>query len=127
MSSTNRSEARDSHIADYYVTPQAPIRQFLKKLCEDEGIDLASQEHYILDPCAGGDANNDMSYPAVLLDLGADYNKIITNDIRADSPAKHHQDFLQATKKNEYDIIITNPPFAIAQGIIEKSLELCKE
>jgi 16S rRNA G1207 methylase RsmC len=25
-----------------------------------------------------------------------------------------------------FDMIITNPPFAIAQGIIEKSLEFCK-
>jgi len=35
-----------------------------------------------------------MSYPAVLFEYGADYNKIITNDIREDSPAKYHLDFL---------------------------------
>jgi cephalosporin hydroxylase len=69
MSSTNRSEARDSHIADYYVTPKEPIRQFLLKFCNDEQIDLSVQNHFILDPCAGGDANNDMSYPAVLFEF----------------------------------------------------------
>jgi hypothetical protein len=52
MSSTNRSDARDKHIADYYVTPQKPIEKFLEEFCEDENINLSSQEHFILDPCA---------------------------------------------------------------------------
>ncbi|MFA5935160.1 MAG: hypothetical protein WC827_04740, partial [Candidatus Paceibacterota bacterium] len=52
MSSTNRSEARDSHIADYYITPQKPIGDFLKKFCEHENIDLSQQRELILDPCA---------------------------------------------------------------------------
>jgi len=52
MSSTNRSNARDEHIADYYVTPQKPIKEFLNKFCKEEHINLSSQEHLILDPCA---------------------------------------------------------------------------
>ena len=36
MSSTNRSDARDSHIADYYITPQKPIEAFLTEFCKDE-------------------------------------------------------------------------------------------
>jgi hypothetical protein len=126
MSSTNRSDARDKHIADYYVTPQKAIWDFLEKFCGDENIDLSSQKHLILDPCAWWDKNTDMSYPAVLFEFWADYNKIITNDIREDSPAKYHSDFLQATQKDIYDIVITNPPFNIAQDIINKSLEVCK-
>ena len=65
----------------------------------------------------------------------------MTNDIREDSPATMHTDFLQHTtaytdnknftdytESNElYDLIITNPPFAIALPIIEKALELTKE
>ena len=52
MSSTNRSNARDSHISDYYVTPQKAIREFLTEFCKDENVDLSTQEHFILDPCA---------------------------------------------------------------------------
>ncbi len=60
--------------------------------------------------------------------MWADYNKIITNDIRKDSPAKHHDDFLTKTDAViKFDIVITNPPFNIAQDIIEKSLDFCKE
>jgi hypothetical protein len=68
-----------------------------------------------------------MSYPAVLFKLWADYNKIVTNDLREDSPALYHTNFLNATQVNKYDIVITNPPFNIAQDIIEKSLQVCNE
>lgn len=138
MSSTNRSNARDIHIADYYITPQKPIKQFLKTFCEDEGIDLSTQEHLVLDPCAWWDSNNDMSYPAVLFEFWADYNKIITNDIREDSWARFKWDFLSSYLSDNFpqeivdqnwmwfDIVITNPPFNIAQDIIEESLKRCK-
>jgi len=123
MSSTNRSNARDSHIADYYVTPQKAIREFLIQFQKDENINLSSQQHYILDPCAWWDKENDMSYPAVLFEMWADYNKIITNDLREDSPAQYHCDFITNTQQRKYDIVITNPPFNEAQKIIEKALE----
>lgn len=42
MSSTNRSDARDSHIADYYVTPKKPVTDFLKQFQKDEWIYLSS-------------------------------------------------------------------------------------
>lgn len=50
MSSTNRSNARESHVADYYVTPQKPIEDFLKEFMEHEQI---SKTCRVLDPCAG--------------------------------------------------------------------------
>lgn len=125
MSSTNRSDARDSHISDYYVTPQKPIRQFLEKFCSDYRVDLSGKR--ILDPCAGGDQKNAMSYPACMVALGVDPNSIVTNDIREDSPATNKIDFLQNRLGGGYDIVITNPPFAIAQDIIERSLEECNE
>ncbi len=127
MSSTNRSDARDSHIADYYVTPKKPVTDFLKEFQKDENIDLSSQKHFIIDPCAWWDEKHDMTYPHCLLYEWADNKKIITNDIRLDSQAKYHSDFLQATGENKYNIVITNPPFAIAQQIIEKALQVCKE
>ena len=67
-----------------------------------------------------------MSYPAVLFELWCDYNKIITNDIREDSPAKHHLNFLESRRQDIYDIVITNPPFNIAQNIIERAIDICK-
>ena len=133
MSSTNRSDARKNHIADYYVTPQKAISKFLEKFCEDEKITLNYdlwERLTILDPCAWWDIKNDMSYPAVIFEFWADYNKIITNDIRQDSPAKYHFNFLETnidTFWEKPDIVITNPPFNIAQNIIEKSLEIVKE
>ena len=123
MSSTNRSNARDSHISDYYVTPQKAIREFLIQFQKDENINLSTQQQWILDPCAWWDKENDMSYPAVLFEMWADYDKIITNDLREDSPAQYHYDFITNTKQRKYDIVITNPPFNEAQKIIEKSLE----
>lgn len=119
MSSTNRSNARDTHIADYYVTPIQPIKDFL-------GYMIAKNAHdKILDPCAGGDINHDMSYPKALKELGM-YN-IDTIDIREDSLAETKGDYLQIDCKDKYNIIITNPPFNIALEIIKKALDDVKD
>ena len=37
MSSTNRSNSRDEHIADYYVTPIDKIEEFLQEFIKVEG------------------------------------------------------------------------------------------
>lgn len=167
MSSTNRSNARDFHIADYYVTPKDAVRKFMLEFIDNELF----HEYWtnwmnqikILDPCAGWNPKRkfevnlewedykalkkdlekvadivifnwhkfdctqeakQMSYPSVLEEWGMN---VISNDLREDSPATYHSDFLQATQENIYDLVITNPPFAIAQQIIEKSLQVCKE
>jgi hypothetical protein len=80
----------------------------------------------ILDPCAGGDANNLMSYPGALKKF-TDV-KITTCDIREDSLASNNgKDYLKVKLKKQYDLIITNPPFNIAKEIIFKSLGDVKE
>lgn len=67
-----------------------------------------------------------MSYPTVLWDYWA--INIVTNDIREDSPATHHKDFVSVpTQDNIYDFVITNPPFVFAQQFIINSLKLVKE
>ena len=60
MSSTNRSEARKEHISDYYITPQKQIELFLKEFEKDCDV-FKNPNVKILDPCAGGDIQNEMS------------------------------------------------------------------
>jgi hypothetical protein len=125
MSSTNRSNARDSHISDYYVTPQKPILDVLEYLfnnCNNkklEGFDDCKYGSW-LDPCSGGDENNDMSYPKALSKYGITPT---TFDIRQDSKADFKCDYLNTeVYDGKFDVIITNPPFNIAKEIIEKSI-----
>ena len=119
MSSTNRSEAREKHIADYYVTPVNKIIEFLNEFSKHEVL----RDKKFLDPCAGGDDKNLMSYPEALKQFGIEDSNIITLDIREDSPAQYHGNYLEIDCKNLYNIIITNPPFNLARNIIDKALD----
>lgn len=121
MSSTNRSRVRDTHAFDYYVTPQNEIRLFLTEALRVVPNLLVGK---ILDPCAGGDSDHQMSYPEVLKEFEA--TQINTIDIREDSLASLKEDYLQHQCSESYDLIITNPPFSIAQEIIIKALTDCK-
>jgi len=119
MSSTNRTDARDSHIADYYVTPVHSIKEFLTL---QKQVNFADK--LILDPCAGGDSKHTMSYPEAL----KGYNSAIsTLDIRADSLAEVKTDYLGYQVPYVPDIIITNPPFNLALEVIQKALEDVKD
>lgn len=117
MSSTNRSNARDSHISDYYVSPVSSIEEFIAAQTQIDSTDKT-----ILDPCAGGDRFNKMSYPDVLKDYSS---RVITSDIREDSLAVHIVDYLEwDVSETKIDIItISNPPFNLALEIIEKALK----
>ena len=116
MSSTNRGYER--HKTDYYITPQDEIARFLYA-CQDHLPELF-KANYIHDPCAGGDAENEMSYPAVLSKFTD--SVITTSDIREDSLAQEKGvDFLE--KEFMSEVFITNPPFYLAQEIIEKALQ----
>lgn len=139
MSSTNRKSSAERNAADYYITPQPCIRDFLTAFLHDfdtlKGIalDLGGDEIInphgdkqitVLDPCAGGDAEYLMSYPeAIRLHSGWNYNDIDTCDIREDSRAKFKCDYLTRHEcEGCYDVAITNPPFNIALQIIKKAL-----
>lgn len=135
MSSTNRSNARDSHVSDYYVTPQKHIKEFLSfwlKDLMDSGMDELKvgerpDRAYWLDPCAGGDENHEMSYPAVI-QREFEPNVLSTIDIRETSLAENKSNYLlEDITPNYYDVIITNPPFNIARQIIEKALKDVKD
>jgi hypothetical protein len=119
MSSTNRSSARDAHVADYYVTPIKSIVDFIKNFERDYG----SLGNILLDPCAGGDMHNQMSYPSALSQFG--YTNIETLDLRSDSlatyPSTNYLEF-DISSITKPDCIITNPPFNLALEIINKAL-----
>lgn len=75
-----------------------------------------------LDPCAGGDATHDMSYPSVINEI-ADSAVVETIDERGDSLANIKGDYLKMeVLKGAYDVIITNPPFLLAEQFIRKAL-----
>lgn len=121
MSSTNRSDARNEHVSDYYVTPIKSILDFLNEFKKDEP-NLFNKDIKILDPCAGGDSLHTMSYPEALKQIGISSNNIETIDIREDSLANIKNNYLHMNCKNQYDLIITNPPFNISLDIIQKSI-----
>lgn len=126
MSSTNRSRSRESHIADYYVTPISKINEFLDAFIEVEGNIF--EKGKILDPCAGGDETHSMSYPTALMThLNIPGENIHTIDIRDTSLAKEKGDYLQIDCKDKYQVIMTNPPFNISYEIINKALEDVKD
>ena len=122
VSSTLRSDARNQHIADYYVTPVEKILEFLAEFSKEVAL---NPKWKVLDPTAGGDELHPMSYPTALKTVG--FNDIATIDIREDSLAEVKGDYLELDCKDKYDLIITNPPFNISLDIITKALEEVKE
>lgn len=120
MSSTNRGY--DRHKADYYVTPEYVVREFLSTFLENERIDRPDKLSW-LDPCCGGDKDNPATYLELIRkEFEAESCGI---DIREDSHADVIMDYLTCEKENmsEHDIIISNPPFYLAEEFIRKSLE----
>lgn len=120
MSSTNRGGQRSAK--DYYVTPIHEVVTFLKALQEDFP-QLASTKLRILDPCAGGDAEHEMSYPAAIKQVWP-HAEVMTIDIREDSKAEFLGDYLTSDiDMTPPDIVMSNPPFSLAQEFINKGLK----
>ena len=128
MSSTNRSNARNEHIADYYITPVKDIIQFLGEFDRVKTIDLSTNENFILDPCAGGDEAHEMSYPKALKEYYAiDDSYLKTIDIRNDSCAEIKDDYLSMKLDKKPYVIISNPPFNKALEFIKKALDVVRD
>lgn len=131
MSSTNRSNARESHVSDYYVTPIPDIELFLREF--NKRIKVNWNTIKIIDCCAGGNEEvrdefgvkelcHPMSYPTAIHNMCSTMGGIHTYDIRKDSLAEFKQDYLTTELNYHPDMIITNPPFAIATSIIKKAM-----
>ena len=126
MSSTNRGTQRNAD--DYYVTPHWLIEDFLVAFSENCRFNFDEQAYpLMLDPSAGGCDKYEMSYPTVLEKHGFNVNSW---DIREDSRANlTGVNFLNVPsyESRKYDMIITNPPFNVAQEFTEHALEMVKE
>ena len=126
MSSTNRGTQRNAD--DYYVTPHWLIEDFLAAFSENCRFNFDEQAYpLMLDPSAGGCDKYEMSYPTVLEKHGFNVNSW---DIREDSRANlTGVNFLNVPsyESRKYDMIITNPPFNLAQEFTEHALEMVKE
>lgn len=126
MSSTNRGKNREK--ADYYRTPTNAVKEFLSEWFtdlseEDEYNAVCERPDRILwlDPCAGGDKDHKMSYADTIVEeFGA---RVMSIDIREDSQAEMKADYLTYKIDEKPDVIISNPPFFLAQEFIEKALE----
>ena len=125
MSSVNRGTVRNAD--DYYITPHWLIEDFLAAFAENNMLVCSPDESpRVLDPSAGGCDKYEMSYPTVLEKEGF---TVDSWDIRADSRASViNCDFLQVKSlKKPYDMIITNPPFNVAQEFTEHALEMVED
>lgn len=116
MSSTRRGKKVINH--DYYITPQDEIKKFLERL---HLLYPRVLEGLILDPAAGGDEKHEMSYPTVIQQFNS-FANIKTIDIREDSKAEVKGDYLNMKLIYKPSLIITNPPFSLAQEFITKAL-----
>ncbi len=150
MSSTNRGAIRSEH--DYYVTNPADVETFLRAWmdADDRAQNMLSNPKVqILDPCAGGNVEP-VSWlfkeakggkPAVIFDIDAtpcSYPKalravlgevaITTLDIRPDSAAEYHRDYLNdpLPMDDQPHLIISNPPFSLALDFIRHSLVMVR-
>ncbi len=130
MSSTNRGKDRSKQ--DYYVTPVHQILDFFRAITRDLSWSWAGKE--VLDPCAGGDARHTMSYPVALEQFcreqmaetrGPNTLKGLTTvDIRKDSLAHRIGDYLIRPLDSPVpDVVMSNPPFFLAQQFIDKALD----
>lgn len=151
MSSTNRGAQRMEN--DYYVTPTRMVETFLYEWFKDEPAACdALVCGNVLDPCAGGNTipvdweykratakspakvihipSTPMSYPEVVCGVFGGTCRVSTNDIRVDSPAAWHYDFITEslpTMPTPYDLVITNPPFASAMEVITRGMSVARE
>lgn len=135
MSSTNRGSDRREHEADYYVAPKEPIRQVLEWMDGNWCLkgNLPKEFRRVLDPAAGGNPETitmkdwGMPYPEVLEEFGI--SGVDTMDVRKDSKASAKGvDFTKTDFKDspEYDLVITNPPFNLAEDFIRKGWGVLK-
>lgn len=109
------SSDRGRVVNDYYATPPQDTQNFLDLICDE--IDI-NEINTILEPAAGGGHIIDVLYEYF------PHAKIDGVDIEPKREDIVELDFLETEGFNNYDLVITNPPFKLAREFITKSLEL---
>lgn len=123
MSSTNRGTVRNE--VDFYVTPDETIEKILYELAWCHGTE-------ILEPCAGNGAivralkHKPTKYIVTAVEIR---NSETENLFKAGADHVYCGiDFLKMSKLNpKPEVIITNPPYSIAQEIIEHCFEIAPD
>ncbi|MCF6205320.1 MAG: hypothetical protein L3J47_00305 [Sulfurovum sp.] len=114
MSSTNRGSKREDF--DKYFTPEWLVGELPGILTN---LEIAASAR-VLEPCVGGGA--------IYRGLINTFNGINCADIEPedDFPCAK-QDFLDFYPRDLYDLVVSNPPFNIAQKIIERAIDITRE
>lgn len=112
MSSTNRGAERNKD--DFYRTPN---------WASDIIVPHLRVPAMALEPCAGDGA---MMRRFALAWPSAKVHGIEFDTDRAEASGSVHGDFLTTPVPPSYDLIATNPPFLLAQEIVERALSVVK-
>lgn len=113
MSAKNRKNK--SIIGDKYYTPNKTIEHFMKHGWQKLGLD---DPKTILDPCCGMSA-----FKNVLSKQFIDCNFTqLDND--SDSNADILVDYKKYTTDKKFDLVISNPPYTLAQEFVENALNM---
>lgn len=123
------------------MTDPDEVRRFLRAWQEDEhGLQGVKR---VLDPCAGGNTKEVQweykpgvvltvpptkpTYPTVLREFFSG-TAVRSMDVRDDAPVDFCGDFLAAEDMSRLnvDLVISNPPFALALEFIQRALEIVR-
>lgn len=129
MSSTNRGAKRNKD--DFYATPAASVHSLLDRV----GKELSDYGTDWLEPCVGdgailrsvalyGQWNRPHHFPFHPTWDACDINPLPENCATPGLLSFHLGNYLLFSAERLYNVIITNPPFFLAQEIIEHSLAL---
>lgn len=125
---------------EFYSTDIADVKDFFHFAMHwGGGVMLSDDENYgdhllgrsVLDPCAGGSLNTPnsvMPYAETAKQYGA---VVDTLDIRNESLAWKKGDFINDDLgamfgKDQWDLIVSNPPFSMYRKFVEKALKHAK-
>lgn len=99
----------------HYTTPE--LAQVIVSVLIKHG-DLVAGDR-VLDPCVGLGAFSNA------VKLAVPDSKVTTIDMDPDVEADIHADFLMIPCRGHYNLVVSNPPFSLAQRFVEKSVGMC--
>ena len=118
MSSTNRGAKRNE--ADFYATPKDCIQNFINHYGDINGK--------VLEPSAGnGNITEVVKSNGNNFVVSLELREEELDSLNAISDEVVIGDFLKYETEDEFDYIIGNPPYSLAQEFLEKCFELANE